>query len=189
MKQLWKRNPNVYGLVLFALIIGSLPLVVKSPYLLSTAIFIGIATILTLGLCLLMGYAGQISLGHAAFYGIGAYASAILTVKLSVYPWLALLLGIFITGTTAYLIGSLIFRLREHYLAVATLGLGIVVFLAFGEFPEWTGGSSGLPGVSFFGSSAAAVGLGGVGLSFGLAASFFPACSFSFFLYSARSSS
>lgn len=147
MKRLWQRYPNAYGLALFALALALLPLWMTSPYLLSTAIFIGIATIVTLGLCLLMGYAGQISLGHAAFYGIGAYVSAILTVKLDVSPWLAMLAGVVITAAAAYAIGTLIFRLSEHYLAVATLGLGIVVFLAFGEFREWTGGSSGLPGV------------------------------------------
>ena len=96
---------------------------------------------------MLMGYAGQISLGHAAFYGLGAYASAILTVKLGLSPWIAMLLGILVTGTMAYLIGKIIFRLSGHYLAVATLGLGIVVFLAFDEFGELTGGPTGLPGV------------------------------------------
>ena len=82
-----------------------------------------------------MGYAGQISLGHAAFYGIGAYTSAILTVKLSVSPWLAM---------RAWRAHHRHHRLShrhphlpaaaEHYLAMATLGLGIIVFLAFGEF-------------------------------------------------------
>jgi branched-chain amino acid transport system permease protein len=147
MKRLWKRYPNAFGLTLFALALALLPLGMTSPYLLSTAVFIGIATIVTLGLCLLMGYAGQISLGHAAFYGIGAYVSAVLTVKLDVSPWLAMLAGVVVTGAAAYVIGKLIFRLSEHYLAVATLGLGIVVFLVFGELREWTGGSSGLPGV------------------------------------------
>ena len=143
----WRRAPNLYGLLLFALIVALLPLIIRSPYMLSTAIFIGIASILTLGLCMLMGYAGQISLGHAAFYGLGAYASAILTVKLGLSPWLAILAGIVITGVMAFLIGKIIFRLSGHYLAVATLGLGIVVFLAFNEFGDITGGPTGLPGV------------------------------------------
>lgn len=147
VRRLFRRYPNVVGMVVFALFVGSVPLWIKSTYLVSTAIFIGIATILTLGLCLLMGYAGQISLGHAAFYGIGAYTSAILTVKYGASPWLAMLIGIVVTGATAYLIGITIFRLREHYLAMATLGLGIIVFLAFGEFRDFTGGPTGLPGV------------------------------------------
>lgn len=146
-KQIWRRAPNTFGLILFATVLALLPLWMSSPYMLSTAIFIGISAILTLGMCLLMGYAGQISLGHAAFYGIGAYVSAILTAKLAVSPWLALALGAVITGTVAYLIGILIFRLHEHYLAVATLGLGMVVYLTFGEFRSLTGGPSGMPGI------------------------------------------
>jgi branched-chain amino acid transport system permease protein len=142
-----KVSRNALALLAFALVVGTLPLWLHSPYLLSTAIFIGIFTIVTLGLCLLMGYAGQVSLGHAAFWGIGAYTSAILTVKLGVSPWLAMIAGVAVTSGVAYLIAIPIFRLREHYLAMATLGLGIIVTLAFGEFRELTGGPSGLPGV------------------------------------------
>ncbi|MCP4196202.1 MAG: branched-chain amino acid ABC transporter permease [Proteobacteria bacterium] len=147
LQRFWSQRPNVYGLILFALFIASIPLWVKSSYLLSTAIFIGIATIVTLGLCLLMGYTGQISLGHAAFYGIGAYVSGVLTVKSGLSPWLAMLFGVVITAGAAYVIGKLIFKFRENYLAVATLGLGIVVYLAFVELRDLTGGTSGLPGI------------------------------------------
>lgn len=147
LPQLWRRAPNAFGMALFALVLAVIPFWVQSNYLLSTGIFIGIAAILTLGLALLMGYAGQISLGHAAFYAMGAYTSAILTVKFAYSPWLAMLLGVIVTGTLAYLIGKIIFRLSGHYLALATLGLGIIVFLALGEFRDVTGGASGLPGV------------------------------------------
>ncbi len=143
----WPRYANVLSLLAFALVAGSIPIWIRSPYLLSTAIFIGIFTIVTLGLCLLMGYAGQVSLGHAAFWGLGAYTSAILTTKLGISPWIAMAAGVVITGGLAYLIATPIFRLREHYLAMATLGLGIIAYLAFGEFRELTGGPSGLPGV------------------------------------------
>jgi branched-chain amino acid transport system permease protein len=138
---------NALGLLGFALVVGLLPLLFRSPYLVSTAVFIGIATMLTLGLCLLMGYAGQISLGHAAFYGLGAYTSAILTVKFGVSPWLAMAAGVVLTACAAWLIGIPIFRLSEHYLAMATLGLGVIAHLAYTEFRDLTGGSSGLPGV------------------------------------------
>ena len=136
-----------YLIPLLALVIGSLPVFIRSSYHLSILIFIGISTILTVGLCLLMGYAGQISLGQAAFYGLGSYLSAILTVRYQLSPWPALALGGILTGLVAYGIGIPIFRLREHYLAMATLGLGIVVQLAFMEFDEWTGGPSGFPGI------------------------------------------
>lgn len=146
-RSLWRRHSNALALAAFAAILGTIPLWIKSPYLLSTGIFIGIYTILTLGLCLLMGYAGQVSLGHAAFWGIGAYTSAILTTKLGISPWLAMAIGIAVTASVAYLIAIPISRLREHYLALATLALGIIVYLAFGEFRELTGGPSGMPGV------------------------------------------
>jgi branched-chain amino acid transport system permease protein len=147
IRQLWIRYPNVFGMVVFALFVGTIPLWVRSSYLLSTGIFIGISAILTLGLCLLMGYAGQISLGHAAFFGIGAYTSGILTVKLGFNPWLAMVIGVAVTAGTAYLIGIPILQLKGNYLAMATLGLGIIAFLAFGEFREITGGQTGLTGV------------------------------------------
>lgn len=143
----WKRHANAFALLAFILVVGTIPLWIKSPYLLSTAVFIGIFSIVTLGLCLLMGYAGQISLGHAAFWGVGAYTSAILTVKLGVSPWIAMAAGVVVTCGLAYLIAIPIFRLREHYLAMATLAFGIIAYLAFGEFRELTGGPSGLPGV------------------------------------------
>ena len=147
IRQLWSRYPNAFGMVLFILFVGTIPLWVRSSYLLSTGIFIGISAILTLGLCLLMGYAGQISLGHAAFFGIGAYTSGILTVKLGVSPWLAMVIGVIVTGGIAYLIGIPILKLKGNYLAMATLGMGVIVFLAFGEFRGITGGPTGLTGV------------------------------------------
>jgi branched-chain amino acid transport system permease protein len=136
-----------YLFPLLILIIGNLPLFIQSSYYRSLLVFTGISTILTVGLCLVMGYAGQISLGQAAFYGMGAYASGILTVKYELSPWMALILGGILTGLIAYGIGIPIFRLREHYLAVATLGLGVIVQLIFVELGEWTGGPSGLPGI------------------------------------------
>lgn len=147
LRRLWQHRPNAARIILFAIFVGSIPLWARSSQLLSTAIFIGIYTIVTLGLCLLVGYAGQISLGHAAFMGMGAYTSAILSSKLEISPWLAMAAGVFVTSILAYLIGLLIFNFREHYLALATLGLGIIVFLAFGEMRGITGGSSGLRGV------------------------------------------
>ena len=147
VQRLWSRYPNASAMVLFILFVGSVPLWIRSPYLLSTGVFIGIFAILTLGLCLLMGYAGQISLGHAAFFGIGGYTSGVLTVKLGASPWLAMVAGIVVTATAAFLIGIPIFKLREHYLAMATLGLGVIVFLAFTELGDITGGPTGLPGV------------------------------------------
>jgi len=143
---LLQRRQNL-AIPAFVLVVAALPLFVRSAHWLSLLVFIGIQTIVVIGLCLLMGYAGQISLGQAAFYGLGAYTSGILTVKFGMSPWVAMFAGVLLTGTVAYLIGVPIFRLRGHYLAMATLGFGIIVQLMFGQFRDLTGGSSGLPGV------------------------------------------
>lgn len=124
----------------------------------------GVFTIILVGLNLLMGFAGQVSLGQAAFYGLGAFFSAILTVKarnLGIpaaladawwWPWLVMVSGAAIVGGLSYLIGWAILRLRGHYLAMATLGLGIAVFIVLRENLglsglNLTGGFDGVVGI------------------------------------------
>jgi branched-chain amino acid transport system permease protein len=128
-------------------VLGALPLLVRAPSQIDVLVYCGIYTIVTAGLCLLTGYAGQISLGHAAFYGLGAYASAILTTKLGLPGVAALPIGILATAAVAYLIGIPILKLKGHYLAMATLAFGILVYLAFVELRDLTGGPSGIPGI------------------------------------------
>jgi branched-chain amino acid transport system permease protein len=142
------RMPRSW-LAVFALAMGLLPLLVRSNYLLTLMVFVGLYTILTVGLCLLMGYAGQVSLGHAAFYGLGAYVSAVTTVKVGLSPWLGILFSLIITGVIAFLIAQPIFRLRGHYLAMATLGFGYIVYIFFTEASTLTGGPSGLSGIPY----------------------------------------
>jgi branched-chain amino acid transport system permease protein len=113
-------------------------------------IFIGIYSIVTIGLCLLMGYAGQISLGHAAFFALGAYGSAILTRHFQWSPWLAMVAAAAMTGAIAALVGMPIFRLRSHYLAMGTLAFGVMVHIFVTEWKSYTGGSTGLPGIPRF---------------------------------------
>jgi branched-chain amino acid transport system permease protein len=112
-------------------------------------IFIGLNTMVTVGLCLLMGYTGQVSLGQAAYYGIGAYFSAILSKTYGVDPWLAMLIAAIITGTFAYSIGYLIFRLKGNYLAMATLGIGIIIWILFRQLSQFTGGPDGMSGIPY----------------------------------------
>ena len=141
---------NRYGaLGLLLLALALLPILVQSPYWLSTMIFIGLFTILTVGLCLLMGYAGQISLGQNAFYGLGAYASAFVTTRLGLSPWLGVLISMMLAGTLAALLAKPVFRLRGHFLALATLGLGYIFFIMFNELAVLTGGPSGITGVPY----------------------------------------
>lgn len=116
-------------------------------YYSSVLIIIGIHAIVTVGLCLLMGYTGQISLGQAAFYGLGAYIAAILSKTYHINPWLAMVVAIIATAAFAFAIGFPIFRLRGNYLAMATLGLGIIIWILFRELASVTGGPVGFPSI------------------------------------------
>ncbi len=114
-------------------------------------IFVGIFSLVNIGLSLLMGYAGQVSLGQAAFFGLGAYASAILTAKFGWSPWAALPAGMVLTGIVALAVGVPSLKLKGHYLAMATLGFGVILFVVFNEEVAWTGGPSGfadIPGIA-----------------------------------------
>lgn len=146
---------QIWPFPVVAAIIAALPWILKGNYFISVLIFIGIHTILALGLNLLMGYAGQVSLGHAAFYGIGAYTTAIITTTLKWSPWIGMGAAAAISGLIAYLIGKPTLKLRGHYLAMATLGFGVIVRIFFVEYYPLTGGTSGLVGIqplSIFGT-------------------------------------
>jgi len=130
-------------IAILALVLALLPLFVSN-YQAKILIFVGINAILAMGLCLLMGYAGQISLGHAAFYGIGAYASAIMTTKYGFSVWLGFLAAILLSGLIALLIGMPSLRLKGHYLAMATLGFGEIITVLFVETDTLTGGPEGI---------------------------------------------
>jgi len=110
-------------------------------------VFVGINTMLAVALNLLLGYAGQISLGHAGFFGLGAYLSGIMTTTYSIGPWLAMPIAAIVVGIIACLIGFPVLKLKGHYLAMATLGLGIIIFIVFNETVDLTGGPSGLSGI------------------------------------------
>jgi branched-chain amino acid transport system permease protein len=133
--------------LLFAAILLCAPLLFEGGYLLNVLVFVGIHTILAVGLNLLLGYAGQISLGHAAFFGLGAYISGILTATYAVNPWLAMIIAAISVGIMAFIVGFPILKLKGHYLAMATLGLGIIIYITFNEAVELTGGPSGLSGI------------------------------------------
>jgi len=96
-----------------------------------------------------MGYAGQVSLGQAAFFGIGAYTSASLALRAGVTPWLGIIAGAALAGAVAYVLSFVALRLRENLLALATLALGIVINVIFDEW-DFIGGSSGLKGIPGF---------------------------------------
>jgi branched-chain amino acid transport system permease protein len=137
---------NLIGLSVLALFLLLFPLIGKvqgfSHYVAIMTV-VGLTAMITMGLSLLMGYAGQISLGHAAFYGLGAYSSGILTAKFGVSPWPALLVGVMLSVVLAVVIGSPSLKLRGHYLAMATLAFGEIVFIIFNSWVSLTSGPDG----------------------------------------------
>jgi branched-chain amino acid transport system permease protein len=141
------KHKDIYGFAVLAIIIVILPVFVESKYYFIVLNVIGLNTIVVVGLNLLIGFAGQISLGHAAFYGLGSYFSGILTVNYGFPLWPAMLVGMLATGIIAYLIGYPSLRLRGHYLVMATLGFGIIVNILMGELEHFTGGHDGLIGI------------------------------------------
>lgn len=140
----------ILGPVILVALMVLLPQVIPNTYYLGNLVIVGIYSIVVIGLCLLMGYAGQVSLGHAAFYGLGAYGSGLLTVNWGVAPWLAMLAAAAITAMVAYMIGLPALKLKEHYLALATLGAGVIVYIFFNEQVDLTGGPSGFSGIPYF---------------------------------------
>jgi branched-chain amino acid transport system permease protein len=128
-----------------AVLVGGV--VVKNPYHLQLLAFIGIYTLLALGLNMLMGYAGQISLGHAAFFGLGAYTTAILTVHYGWSPWFSLPVALLITALVSFLVALPMLKLHGFYLGMGTLGFGMIGYILFREWARVTGGDSGLVGI------------------------------------------
>ncbi len=138
---------NLVMFVVLAVVLAVLPAWITSNYHLSILVFVGLNTMLTVGLSLLMGYTGQISLGHAVFFGTGAYVTGLLATRAGWSPWPAMLVAALVTGGLAYLVGIPIFRLRGHYLAMATLGLNIIFEVTLITETRWTGGPNGLLGI------------------------------------------
>ena len=126
-----------------------------SDYVLSVAIFVGIWVTLALSLNILTGYAGQVSLGHAAFFGIGAYTSAVLTTNYGQSFWLGFALAILLTGLTGAVLGLPSLRVRHDFLVLVTMGVNFVVVAIF-KYVDFFGGAMGIvniPAPSLFGHS------------------------------------
>ncbi len=137
-----------WGLLGLTLFIGLFPWMVMPfkaiSHYVDIMVFAGIFSLVGLGLSMLMGYAGQISMAQAAFFGIGAYGSGILTTHFAWNPWAAIPAGSLLAAAVAWLVGVPALRLKGHYLAMATLGFGVIVHIILGEEVEWTGGPSGM---------------------------------------------
>ncbi|WP_029005261.1 branched-chain amino acid ABC transporter permease [Azorhizobium doebereinerae] len=130
-------------LVLAALMIVS-PFFFPSNYYYRIGSLVFVNSIAVVGIVILTGYAGQISLGHAGFLGIGGYACALLPIHLGVPPALAAVLGAVLSGIIAYGVGRPILRLKGYYLAVASLGFGVLVAMVLANEGWLTGGPDGV---------------------------------------------
>ena len=137
-------NQRYAGLLVLAVVLAVLPAVLTNPFYIDVAIRIALNAVVVIALNLLMGYTGQISLGHAGFYGMGAYASAALTTHMNWPPILALVVGAAATGLLAFVVARPILKLKGHILAMATLGLGIIISIAINNESQWTGGPDGI---------------------------------------------
>ncbi|KQL46297.1 ABC transporter permease [Brevibacillus choshinensis] len=154
MKQLVGKWGKGLGIYLALMIL--FPFVMPDEYYRSVGIVIGLHAIVSIGLCLVMGLAGQISLGQASFWGIGAYTSAVLTTKLGLTPLLGLVASAIVPGLFAFILGRAIAGLQGYYLAMATLAFGYIVQIGISEWEPVTGGASGMisiPKIAFFGDS------------------------------------
>lgn len=119
-------------------------------YLLHILLIAGIYVILTLSLNLIVGYTGLPALGHAAFSCIGAYTSSLLVLNMGLSPWIGLMIGACIAALSGAIIGYPAVRLKGDYLALATFGLGVIVYSIAKNWVSLTRGPMGLPGIPGF---------------------------------------
>jgi branched-chain amino acid transport system permease protein len=137
-------NHRLVPVAAMAAIVVVLPVVFPSGYYYRVAALVFVFALAAIGLNLLMGLAGQVSLGHAGFMGIGAYAVAIGPTHIGMPSWLALIAGGVLSALIAFIVGRPILRLKGHYLAVATLGFGLLLAIVFTNEARFTGGPDGM---------------------------------------------
>jgi branched-chain amino acid transport system permease protein len=146
MQAYLRRYLPVLGLVCLVILVQIALSQLKVEFYMTQLTMSAYYTLVAVGLCLLMGYAGQVSLGHGGFFAIGGYAAAVMA---GVASWISLPAAILITGFVALLIGIPVLRLRGHYLAMATLAFGIIVLrILLGA--KLFGGADGLSDVPAF---------------------------------------
>src|SRR6266700_7675912 len=152
-----RSSPALRGAALGAVVVAFVDAPLLAPQFWITLLnYIGLYSIVALGLVLLTGVAGQTSFGQAAFVGIGAYVTAYLSTHvetLSWLPWRNLVVGLAMTALIALALGFITLRMRGHYLPLATIAWGISLYYLFGnlEFLGGHTGMTGIPALSFFG--------------------------------------
>jgi branched-chain amino acid transport system permease protein len=136
-------------LLILAVVLVLTPLVLTNDFYYEVAIVALLNAMIAVGLNLLMGYAGQISLAHGAFAGLGGYISAILVGSYGLSPLFAIAVSLVFMALFAYAIARPILKLSGHYLAMATLGIGVIVSIALNNEEQLTGGTDGMSVESF----------------------------------------
>jgi len=148
-----RRLPfGALGPIAFVVVLAGVPLFAPQ-FWVTLGNYVGLYSIVALGLVLLTGVAGQTSFGQAAFVGIGAYTTAILCTEYALSPWVNLVVGLALTTALSLFLGFITLRMRGHYLPLATIAWGISLYFLFGNL-EFLGGHTGLTGIpslGFFG--------------------------------------
>jgi branched-chain amino acid transport system permease protein len=136
------------GVLLAALAIIALPLIFNDTYWRTNLTICAINVLLALGLDFIIGYAGQLNLGHSAFYGLGAYVSTLLIVKLGIPFWGAFVAGVAFSGLAGMFLSLFAVRLRGHYLAIASLGFAVIIYQILLNWISLTQGPLGIYGIA-----------------------------------------
>ncbi|ARI76478.1 branched-chain amino acid ABC transporter permease [Halobacillus mangrovi] len=144
MMSFLKKRGWVFGLILLAIVF---PFLSQNDYFLHVLTLSFIWMIAVYGLNLLAGYTGYLSLAHAGFFAVGAYALGLLTVKAGINYWLALVLACLITCAIGFLVGLVALRTKEHFFAIYTLCVGYIIYLVIDKWDSLTGGVRGLIGI------------------------------------------
>lgn len=142
------NNTKIITGIILAVAVIVWPFIASSqPYLLRTSVIVLLYIVLALSLNFVLGFAGQLSMGHSAFYAIGAYTTALLTVNFGVSFWIALLASALMAGIFGLLLGIPTLRLKGDYLAITTIGFGEILRLVLINWTSLTRGPAGIPGI------------------------------------------
>ncbi|PID04216.1 branched-chain amino acid ABC transporter permease [Sporosarcina sp. P2] len=144
MEHIRKLGYRRLGLLIGVIALLMIPLGITNPYFMYVINLILIYILLVLGLDLIVGYTGQVSIGHGAFFGIGAYIAAIFSTKLGLSFWFTLPIAILATAIIGFIIGFIGLKLIEEYLVMATLAFGTIIWLVFLNWTDVTGGPMGI---------------------------------------------
>jgi branched-chain amino acid transport system permease protein len=139
-----RLSSKATALLVLALLVALAPLLFPSGFYYRVGALIFVNGIAVTGIVILTGWAGQVSLGHAGFAGIGAYACALAPVHLGLPPVFAVVLGAVVSGLLAYVAGRPVLRLKGYYLAIATLGMGILISMVLNNERALTRGPDGI---------------------------------------------